>query len=249
MADELDIVALDTLNIRLSEAPHPFQAASAVEAAAYWQEVKTANPALYDGTVMLHSTMVVADGELDTLAHRVPFSTFLYWRDKGPFDGAFHLFGAPMILSSDGAMILIEMGPDTANAGRINCPSGSLDESDIVGDRLDIDGNMRREVLEETGLDLDEAAREDGYFVHETGGIFIVFRRYRFNEKATELVRRVEAHIADDPHPELSGVIAVWGLEDIKPAFHHYMPRLLAWHFNEAEDAGRRTGKRVGERA
>lgn len=230
------IVPIRSVTITLSERAHPFEQRHADAVARHWAREQARNPSLYDGIVMLHSTMKVGDGSLETVANRVSFSTFLFWRDCQRDEDACHLFGSPMILSADGAMLLIRMADNTANAGRIYSPSGSLDDSDAADGMLDLEGNMRREVLEETGLDLVDAHAETGYHLYESEGVFALVRRYHFAESADDLMERIERHIAQQSDPEIDGVLAVRGVGDVTPAFQFYMPSLIAWHF--AQDGG-----------
>jgi hypothetical protein len=72
----------------------------------------------------------------------------------------------PVIVSSDGAVIAIRMGQHTANPGRVYCRGGLAGSRTTWRDGYcDIDGNMAREVLEETGLVAFDAQPFDGYFM------------------------------------------------------------------------------------
>ena len=61
-------------------------------------------------------------------------------------------FAMGALRASDGAYLLGVMGGQSANAGRVYFPSGVPDLDDIVGDRLDLARNLRREMIEETGI-------------------------------------------------------------------------------------------------
>jgi 8-oxo-dGTP pyrophosphatase MutT (NUDIX family) len=112
--------------------------------------------------------------------HIVPFSAFLLWRKTRPAGAAIHLFGLPVIVSSDGAVIAIRMGQRTANPGRVYCAAGSLDTDDIRDGYCDIDGNMAREVLEETGLSLSDATSVTGFHGLRGQDVVTLFRAYHF---------------------------------------------------------------------
>ena len=66
-------------------------------------------------------------------------------------------------VAADGAFLLGVMGPHTINAGRIYFPCGTPDRSDIVGGKVDLDLSVRRELKEETGLDVAEFTAEPGW--------------------------------------------------------------------------------------
>ena len=60
------------------------------------------------------------------------------------------------VRASDGAFLLGVMDAHTANAGKIYFPAGIADRSDVVGETVDLAGNVMREVAEETGLTADD---------------------------------------------------------------------------------------------
>ncbi len=229
--DEGEIVAISGVDIRVEDAPHPFHLDQVGAARENWRGEIAANPHLFDGRMVLQRALRIADGRVVGEGHVVPYSTFLWWR-KTRTDAAFHLFAMPVIVSSDGALILVRMGSHTANPARVYSPSGSLEPDDIVDGRCDIAGNIRREALEETGIDLDQAIAEPGYHVLHMGRAVTVFRLYRVAETAGTLVEKVAAHIAGDPEPEIDEAIAIWGPD---PEAHNYPPfilPILTWLFD-----------------
>lgn len=229
--DEGEILPISGVDIRVKDSPHPFHLDQVGAAQENWRAEIAANPHLFDGRMVLQRALRIEHGRVVGEGHVVPYSTFLWWR-KTRTDAAFHLFAMPVIVSSDGALILVRMGSHTANPTRVYSPSGSLEPDDIVDGRCDISGNIRREALEETGIDLGVATAEPGYHVLHMGRAVTVFRLYRVAETAEALVEKVAAHIADDPEPEIDEAIAVWGPD---PGAHNYPPfilPILTWLFD-----------------
>ena len=91
------------------------------------------------------------------------FASFIAWRDWGfPDKTMRNCFPMAALRSSDGAFLLGVMGAHTATAGQVYFPAGTPDPNDVVGERVDLEAGVMRELPEETGLgpaDVDGAAR------------------------------------------------------------------------------------------
>jgi 8-oxo-dGTP pyrophosphatase MutT (NUDIX family) len=225
------IFPVSRIDVRVMDGPHPYFLSHKAEIAANWEREIAANPSLYDGQMLLMNTLQLRDGAILGECHAVPFSALMLWRKTRPA-AAIHLFGQPVLISSDGAVIAIRMGQHTANPGRVYCASGSLDLDDIRNGYCDLDGNMAREVLEETGLSLNDANRVSGYHGLHDHGIVTVFRAYHFAATAAELIERIEAHIAADPDPEIDTALAIRTADPVQYDYPRFMPLILSWVFN-----------------
>ncbi|WP_083213742.1 MULTISPECIES: NUDIX hydrolase [unclassified Ensifer] len=229
---EGEIIPISDVDIRVNGAAHPFHLEEAGRAQENWEKEIAANPHLFDGRMVLQRALRIEDGQIRGEGHVVPYSTFLWWR-KTREEGAFHLFAMPAILSSDGALILVRMGAHTANPGRVYSPSGSLEPDDVIEGRCDIAGNIRREALEETGIDLALGVAEPGYHLLHMARAVTVIRIYHCPETAEALVARVAAHIAADPEPEIDEAIAVFGPDPAAYNYPPFIPPILTWLFGE----------------
>ncbi|WP_428415352.1 NUDIX hydrolase [Pararhizobium sp.] len=225
------IFPVDRIQVEVSDAPHPFCLAHEAEITANWDREVAANPALFDGRMLLMRALELGGGALSGTCHIVPFSAFLLWRKTRPAGAALHLFGLPVIVSSDGAVIAIRMGQHTANPGRVYCAAGSLDPGDISGGYCDIDGNMAREVMEETGLALSDAKSVSGFRGLRHQDAVTLFRAYHFEETAAELIDRIFAHIAADPEPEIDAALDIRTADPGQHPYPPFMPPVLQWVF------------------
>lgn len=230
--DEGVIFPVTSIDVRVSAEPHPYFRSHTAEIGANWEQEATANPALFDGRMLLMRALEIRDGAISGECHIVPFSAFLLWRKTRPAGAALHLFGLPVIVSSDGAVIAIRMGQHTANPGRVYCAAGSLDPDDIRDGYCDIDGNMAREVMEETGLSLSDANSVSGFHGWHGQDVVTLFRVYHFAKTAAELIALVDAHIAVDPEPEIDSALAIRTADPKQHAYPPFMPPVLEWVFN-----------------
>ena len=226
---ERSLFRLTDVTVQIVEGPHPYALEAREEIAANWAIESARNPRLFDGQMVVNRAIHIKDGCIRTAAHLAPFSAFLLWRKTRPLDKAVHLFVLPVILSSDGALIAVRMGAHTANPGKVYCASGSLDAHDIAGGVCDIAGNMRREVLEETGLDLAEAEADPHYMGRHENGAVMVARLFRFADDAAPLVARIAAHVAADPEPEIDGAVAIFDTDSKRHDYTSFMPDVIAW--------------------
>ncbi|KRA99201.1 hypothetical protein ASD83_01330 [Devosia sp. Root685] len=175
-----------------------------------------ANSHLWDGRILGVSPPVVGeDGILRAEAREDAFSSFLTWREAGfPEMGIRNLFGSALIVSADGFLILGVMGEDTANAGRIYPPGGSLEPRDVMEDgRVDVARSTAIELTEETGLDAANA-RLGNLIAVLDGPRVSVSRAFHFDASAEELVAEIRRNLEKQEHRELGDVVAVRRAED-----------------------------------
>lgn len=227
------IFPVASLDLPVVGGDHPWVTAHREAIAENWIREIARNPALYDGQMVFQHQLSFEGGHIAGRAHMIPFSAFMYWRKEARGPGGFHLFGLPLVMSSDGALIAIRMAETTANPGRVYCAAGSMDAHDLVDGRCDIDLNMRREVLEETGLDLSSAAADPNYFATHSLNTVTVFRIFRFRMTADVILGRVAAHIAADPEPEITNAVAIRSADPAAHDYAFFMPRILKWLFEQ----------------
>jgi len=84
------ILPVDAVDVRLDPGPHPFALTNAAAIADNWRRETAANPALFDGTVVLLSELAYRDGRLIGRCHAVNYSTFMLWRQRRENSGAEH---------------------------------------------------------------------------------------------------------------------------------------------------------------
>lgn len=186
----------------------------------YWARAIAANPHLWDGRILGLTSpdggpVTVVDGVLRAEAREDAYSAFLTWRGEGfPEIGMCHAFGWALIVSGDGALLYGLMGGETANAGRIYPPGGSLEPRDARSDgTIDFLKQIEIELDEETGLDPAEA--QAGMILAVLDGPRIsVGRVYRFAEPADALRAKIVANFATQAHQELADIVIVRSLAD-----------------------------------
>lgn len=192
--------------------------------AEYWRGATEANPHLWDGRILGLSAPGggaprVENGVFRADAREDAYSAFMLWRQQGfPAIGICHAFGWALIVSSDNALIYGVMGGQTANAGRVYPPGGSLEPRDVLADgRVDVPRCIALELEEETGLRKDDA---------ETGGMVVVFdgprlsfgQIFHFAEPAEQLAARIRANLDRQEHRELADIVVIRSPEEAQAA-------------------------------
>ncbi|MBA9065637.1 MULTISPECIES: NUDIX hydrolase [Methylobacterium] len=223
MSDGFRITPLAAVTARFVTYDWAFPRENADAIAAHWQTRIARAPGMFDGTVLLCCDHAVADGaaHLDLFATR--YATFTYYRDTRHADARIadariaNAFAAIVPWTSDGAVLLGEMGARTANAGQLYFPCGTPDPDDIQGARVDLVGSAARELAEETGLALPDEAETD-WVLLEGEGQLAFLRPVRFPETAARLVARIADHLGAEAEPELAGMHVVRGRDDIDAA-------------------------------
>ncbi|MDR7038794.1 MULTISPECIES: NUDIX hydrolase [Methylobacterium] len=180
-----------------------------------WRRRLGERPGLFDGPVLLACGVSVSDGQCEAQFFETRYSRFIAFRDAGSPDGRVaNAFAAIVPLARDGAVLLGEMGPHTANAGQIYFPCGTPDRDDVRGETVDLAGSAARELREETGLALPEDAAEEWVLLKGEGQLAFL-RPVPFPEDAEGLRARMERHRAGEAEPELARIVVARGPGDV----------------------------------
>ena len=206
------------IDAALTDAPWPYALDHRDAIAAAWSAARTANPALFDGEVLLVAESRTAGDRFEALYRPVRFSQFLHYMRHGEPDGrtrnGFALAG---LTSADGALLMGVMGGHTANAGKVYFPGGTPDLSDVVDGRVDLDGSAHRELAEETGIEAEEVSFEPGFWMAEDDKRCIFVKTVRSPLTADALRLTVLDRLSRQREPELAGIHVVRSAQDLLP--------------------------------
>ena len=217
IAEGLPVPPIRISQFELTVSPQPLLLSpdDTTAAAAHFRQLAAGNPRLWNGSAFLWHRVDVDEAH-DALigeAHLTDYATFLHWRATPPEDRRFfHLFPVGAIVTADRRLIVGRMSDHTANAGKLYPPSGSFDVSDIVADpdgrqHLDPMANLLREIGEEIGLAADDLAfAPDWLLIAAVPRAWALVRLLQSPATSTELAPRLNRHVAEDPHQELSGI-------------------------------------------
>ncbi|MDE2469078.1 MAG: NUDIX hydrolase [Bradyrhizobium sp.] len=222
-----------TLDLCVQPFVWPFATERREDIDAHFRARQAEKPQMWNGRVLMGRNPVFAGKHFSADAFETSFASFLAWRDwdypdKDVFDG----FGMGALRCSDGAFALGEMGPQNATGGRVYFPSGTPDPSDIRNGKVDSAGSVVREMEEETGLlPADYRAHSDWDCV-VSGAIIAMIRMLDVELTGEALRGRIEANLARQQQPELSGIHLVRGPRDLTPAMPRFITAYLERQFS-----------------
>lgn len=209
---EQTVAIVDWIECRLVAYRWAYAEDAAERIEAHWQGRRTQNPMLYDGPVLLACRAELAretGGRVLRLeAFETRFSRFLAWRDFGwPDRSVFNCFAMPAVRSSDGAWLVGEMGRGHSIEGRRYFPGGTPEPSDVTSaGAVDLLGNLRRELYEETGLSAEEGVEAADWTVIFDHQRIACLKRIDWPAQARALQTRVRGFLAAEAAPELADV-------------------------------------------
>ena len=230
-----EITEIDDADVTVEPYAWPFAVSRRAEIDRNFAERQRRQPALWNGRIILVNRWHIDNGVLRGAAFETDYASFLAWRDWDfPDGGVFNIFAPAALRAADGAYLVGEMAPHTASAGAIYFPCGTPDPLDVGADgRLDLSGSLKRELLEETGLDTGTLNLAPGWTLVHDRCFLGLMREVRATEDADVLRARVMRHLAKDPHPEFCDIHVIRGPADLHPR----MPRFMVAFF---EDVWRR---------
>lgn len=208
-----DVIALrplTSLAIGFRDLEPAFATVRRADIEARWTKAVAANPALFNGTVLLFEDVRVEGSALTATAVPVDYATFSAFMEwGGPERRLTNLFGAAAIVSGDGSLLLGQMGPRTDDAGTVKLVGGTPDLSDIVDGRVDLFGSIARELTEETGLLAGEAEIDPELWFASDPPYGAVIQVLRFRDDAAALAARVRDFLHNEQDPELADIVVL----------------------------------------
>jgi len=221
-------VKVEELDLRFAPRPWLFAERRRAEIERHFAELKRTMPALWNGRVMLLHDWAIAQGRFTGAYFETDFASLLAWRDWGfPDDKVRNCFAQGALRAADGAFLLGVMGAHTANAGKIYFPSGTPDPEDVVGDRVDLDGSVMRELKEETGLEEADVAPLPGWHAVFAGPRIGMMKVLQSPEPAETLRARILSYLAGQATPELADIRIVRGAADLDAMMPSFIPAFL----------------------
>lgn len=219
---------VDRLDLRFEPKPWRFAEQRRTEIDAHFLAAQRANPKLWNGRVLLMEKYEIADGALHGSFFETDYASFHAWLRWGrPPAGAYDCFGAAAVQASDGAFLLARMAAHTANAGHVYFPCGTPDPSDLRDGAVDFDHSIRRELLEETGLDAALLVPDPGWIIVEESARVVAYKILRAREPGDLLRQQVEKHMAGESVSELAAIKLVRGPADIAAEMPDYVRTFL----------------------
>jgi len=218
MDDKVEIFPVTALDLRFEQMAWPFERDRRAEIDAHFAKARAERSGIWNGRVLVMWRWTLEGTVFHGVYREVDFASFLMWRDLGfPDHTTFHCFGMAALRGADGGYILGEMAPTTASAGRIYFPAGVLDPGDVADAKVDLAGNVMRELAEETGLTASDVEAGANWTCVRVGQRLAMMRDVRAVEDAQALRARILDHLPHDPHQELADIHIVRGPDDVDP--------------------------------
>ena len=227
--EEIPIIPVTRLDLRFEPVSWRFAVERRDAIDAHFARLRVDKPEMFNGRVLLLRYGAIAGGTFSGAYLETDFASFIAWRDWDFPDRTMrNCFPMAALRSSDGAYLLGVMGGHTATAGQVYFPAGTPDPNDIVGESVDLESGVMRELLEETGLGPADATAQPGWFATPLGQRLALMKVVEARQDAETLRRRILAFLAADAQPELAGIEVVRSVDDLHAAMPRYVSTFLA---------------------
>lgn len=238
-AGTIEHIQLDRLDLRFDPSPCALSRENRPAIDAYFAERVRTQPTIWNGQILLLEQHHIAGGVLTGRYAPADYASLLWLLTTNPpHPQARNAFAMGALRGVDGGFVLARMAPWTATAGRIYFAAGTPDLSDVTADgRVDLEGSMLRELVEETGLRADELRPAPRWTALRDARRLSLLRELVATEEAEALAARIRAHIAREERPEIDAVIIARGPDDLAEAMPPFIRSYLRSVWGSPEDA------------
>jgi 8-oxo-dGTP pyrophosphatase MutT (NUDIX family) len=228
MTNGISVNHIDQLDLAFAPKPWTFAEAGRAKIDACFAALRQKNPALWNGRVLLLHDYAVAGGVFRGEYLETDYASFAAWHSWDmPAADVYDCFAAAAIMAADGAFLLGVMGPRTLNAGRIYFPCGTPDPNDIAGASVDLEASVRRELKEETGLEIAEFSAEPGWTTVFDLPLIAHIKVLKSSQNAEALRARTLDYLTREKQPELVDIRIVRVPNDLEAAMPRFVKAFL----------------------
>lgn len=226
---DTEIVTLDHVEIAFEPWSWTFAVERRDEIDRHFAGLQRERSGVWNGRALLLNRYVIENGVLRGACFETDYASLCAWRDwMLPDTSVYNIFAAAALQAADGAFLVGEMAPDTAAAGLLYFPCGTPEPDDVdAGGALDLGGNLRRELREETGIEIAELEATPCWsFVRDRGYIGLL-KRLTARQNADELRTHIMRYIMRQARPELIDIHIVRGPAELNPRMPRFMTMYL----------------------
>jgi 8-oxo-dGTP pyrophosphatase MutT (NUDIX family) len=229
-APDIEIVALDRVEIALEPWSWRFALERRAEIDRHFAQILRECSSVWNGRILLLNGYAICDGALRGACFETDYASLCAWRDWGSADRrVYNIFAAAALRGADGGLLVGQMAPGTANAGMLYFPCGTPEPGDVTaGGALDLESNLARELLEETGLAIGACRREPGWTLVRDGCYLAMLKLVTAPQPAEELRARILRYIADEKCPEFIDIRILRSPADFHPCMPRFVPAYLS---------------------
>ena len=217
MVERNRVVLVDNADWRVVGEGWPKAAAAAGAIDTHWLTRLEQSPQMFNGRVHLLVSHEILGRASVARFIVTDFKSFLAWRegvfaDEAVLDG----FASALLRTPDGGIVVGRQSAGHLNAGLTYPPAGFIDAADVQTDgSVDIVGSVRREIVEELGLEEAAYTLAPGYYITVCAPIVCVAKPLRATVSRDVVLARARAHIAQEAKPELDDVGVIASLADV----------------------------------
>ncbi len=230
-ASDIEIVALDRVEITCEAWPWRFALERRAEIDRHFAQILRERSGVWNGRILLLNRYAIRACTLRGACFETDYASLCAWREwEFPDRSAYNVFAAAALRGTDGGFLVGQMAPGTANAGMLYFPCGTPEPDDVAaGGVLDLEGNLARELLEETGLPIGPCRCEPGWTMVRDGCYLALLKVVTAPQTAEELRACILQYIAGEKRPEFADIRILRSAADFRPA----MPRFVRAYLSD----------------
>ncbi len=123
----------------------------------HWEDILSGGKKFFNGDVFTINNIVISESSLNIFVRLTDYAHFLYTIHKNKYEenDCRVIHTSVLIQTSDNKFAIGEMNEGTAFPFKLQFIGGGIDKGDIKGDIIDLEHNIKKEILEELGIEVE----------------------------------------------------------------------------------------------